>query len=284
MSDKKEKQKKETKKKTTKPVKKEVPHEVFKITDRLDEEVITAEIVQAIKPSELVYHYPEKGHEIWGLSIAGVNEAVRILREEHGLITIEEPPDIKFTDKGVLATVVVKMASVKIKDGELVTIPAGQRSAAVLQPWKMKEKMKKNGKVLYEDGKPLYREIDDPFAVQKAVGKAYRNAKMKLIPAAVVNRIIEEAKGEGKVREISPEEVKEVQYEVVDETKEDMLLLLEGETATKNQIEFLNNLLQSSKVKDTVKERIKKEIDEGGLSKERASFLIKELLNSKKEG
>jgi len=294
--------KKETMKSNTSIVLKkgEIPDGFFRITERLDEECIIKEMTQGVVPDELVYHYTnDKGAEIWGLSITGVREAKKILAETQGIVFETSKPDIKIERDFVIAQVEVQMYEVNLQrldDGttQVVKVPRGNNWGVVMQPLKMKRKKKdKNGNVIKENGKPIYYEVPDEFAVQKAYSKALRNAILGMIPIQVQKTIIALAKKKKAVKNITPEEVQDVEFEVVEKEEEKPVAQekkeipngkWKDEPASDAQLEVIRMMSSSSLVPETWKTRIAERLEEG-LTKEEASEMIdalKKVMEKKK--
>ncbi|MDI6860340.1 MAG: hypothetical protein QMC85_07580 [Methanocellales archaeon] len=134
----------------------EVPEEYreYIVMERKDEDQILAEIKGEIL-KEYVYSFPSGGRQVTGLSYAGVKEVARRL----GSITLS---DLKIDEREDSYTVQVK-ATDKIRDFQMWGVAK--------QPKKMK----------LRDG----TEVEDQFALQKAVSKSQRNALRAIIPEKI---------------------------------------------------------------------------------------------------
>lgn len=212
------KKKASTKKKVTRTAKKKTAKKVVKKTTRkprdivitspvnpntqitvasefADDAMIEAELMGEVLP-HFVYKFTQKGQEIVGLSVKGVNETVRKLNQqkrsgtkirlhpEHLLIT----RDVEYNgEKGVEVSVFAE----NLIDGN--------------SAWGIKfESYTKQGK----NGK-----YQNTFAVEKALSKAERNAKRKLIPEVAATKIIQSMlKNPDNVKQI---EAPKAQYRAV---------------------------------------------------------------------
>lgn len=167
--------------------------------DRLDDDLIVAE-VQGRAISTWAYKFTQDGQEITGLSIAGVEqacrasgrhgEAIRILKHEW-----RETEDAYY---GIVEAGRYLLSS----DGREVLIDTaiGSKHEA-----KLKWSKKRNG--WYED----------PFAFEKAISKAARNAKAKLLDDQVKSEIVAAALKQGRTQAVSPRQVKQARRETTKE-------------------------------------------------------------------
>lgn len=188
-----------------------VPQEYFVSMDKLDE----AKILQGLEGSGLVYHFKDgKKRDVYGLSIIGVREAIREAAKK-AIIFREYEPVIEMKENGVLAKVKVAMFKLQMVEGRLMELPMGEAWGVVFQPSLMKVHKKVGGKLVFENGKPVYELEEDRFAVQKAHSKAFRNAVISLLPQKVVERIIKKALKKGNVEEVEPEPATAGQLEVL---------------------------------------------------------------------
>lgn len=156
--------------------------DVYRAMDRADEELILDELQG--KPLEVyVYDFGTGKKRVTDLTVAGVNEAVRLLNERGGSairISSQQPVVEEFTEDGKRYVRVMVYA----EDGR------GSHGAwgVATEPLHMEMK---NGEKSW-----------DKFAATKALNKAERNAKKKMIPEEFRQTIIATARQEGKVKEL----------------------------------------------------------------------------------
>jgi len=161
----------------------------FVIMDKLDDELIIAELEGKVLDT-LVYHYKDKGQELWGLSKAGVDEATGELAKR-GEVIREVDVDVTWDDSFFYA---------KAKAGRYVVSREGQE---VLLDTKFGSKRQDKKWKRGTD-----EEKENPFAYELAITKACRNASIRLIPKAIQQAVIEAAKKKGGVKQVSQEENK----------------------------------------------------------------------------
>ncbi len=138
-----------------------------------DDSMIEAELMGEVLP-HYIYEFTQKGKKITGLTVKGVNEVVRRLnRNKKSGYKITFPPEHMKVERdvsydGVLG-IEVRVLAVNLIDGT--------------SAWGIKfEPYKKTGR----NGN-----YENTFAVEKALSKAERNAKRKLIPETVATKMIE---------------------------------------------------------------------------------------------
>ena len=140
--------------------------------DKLDEAQIVAEIEGGFSIKEYFYEFPDAmGKTMTGLSWEGTKWFRNVLSEMGRPVSItqvdwEEKPD------RLICTAWAKL---------MVT---GERSPGISdQPKMMRiKKRDEKGAIILEDGKPIWTEVPDVFARQKALSKAKRNAYHDFIP------------------------------------------------------------------------------------------------------
>jgi hypothetical protein len=154
----------------------------FMLFDRLDDDIIKAELEGKI-PTVLTYHFNQDGKEVWGISKAGVDEAVREMAKR-GEVIREMSLDCNETETDYLFKGVCSRYAVS-NDGREVQLDS--RIGLKRQP------------KCYNNGKP------NPFAYEQGGMKALRNANRRLISEEVIQGVIEYAKKSGKVKEVKPE-------------------------------------------------------------------------------
>lgn len=162
-------------------------------TELADDKLIEDEILGKAMP-HYVYSFPQEGQTITGLSVKGVNEVVRLLDRnaksgykihlQSNSVKIETDAD-QNGRKGVMVTVFAE----NLLDGN-------SAFGAKFEPY---IKKRKSGGT-----------YEDRFALEKALAKAERNAKRKLIPEMVVIEMIKKLmKDRGQVLQISQPAVDE---------------------------------------------------------------------------
>lgn len=149
-----------------------------------DDEAIEAELMGKAMES-FVYSFPQDGKKVTGLTVSGVNEMSRLLtKKKNSGIKIRIVPDsIKIErdvemegEKGVSVTLIAE----NMLSGETAI-------GAKFEPYKKKGK------------KGVYA---NTFSMEKAVSKAERNAKRKLIPEKMAIEMIKKFVNQGSVKEL----------------------------------------------------------------------------------
>ena len=167
------------------------PTDIFAHFDKLDDEAIVAELEGRLTEIA-VYHFPQDGKELWGLSKVGVDWAVNQLGKEGYAIRDESLTyTVDPTDPSrVLFTALVGKYYVA-KDGQEAKVDAaiGNKGQSV--------------KIRKRDGTT----IPDPFWFEKGGQKALRNARLRLIPEATKAMIMAKAKELGKVKDVKDSDV-----------------------------------------------------------------------------
>jgi hypothetical protein len=164
--------------------------------DELDADIIVQEL-QGIVPSAarpLAYEFKgSDGNMVRGLSSVGIQEATRqMARQREFLRPVAsniEPMDMPHYGACVLATVTVQRFVVDPSTG--VEHPADSATGTKLQPLRPFRK----------DGQTRY---DDPFAIEKAMTKAERNGKAKLIRTDVASKVLALALKKNLVQQTNP--------------------------------------------------------------------------------
>lgn len=137
--------------------------DVYKLMDLRDEEQIVATL-EGRYLDEFVYEFEQGGRKIIGLSWLGIQEAARELKS------------IKLPIEKVIRKEDEKQVEFMVEAIDEAT--KSSRIGIASQP----------KKIVLKDG----RVIDDPFAMQKALSKAQRNAIRPLIPQTVLKAWIEQ--------------------------------------------------------------------------------------------
>jgi len=184
--------------------KKDLPAEVspFALMDKLDDELIAAELEGRIKDI-WVYHFKTKKGEVWGLSKIGIDEACRelskrgeVIREislEHQVDPID-PEYMLFKAQAGRYAVIYKEG---VREEILLETVFGTK-----RQWRKqlveKEVINKETK----EKKVIKVEEPNPYWYEQGSIKALRNARARLIPEEIKTAIIAFAKEKGKVKEI----------------------------------------------------------------------------------
>lgn len=163
------------------------PTQEFVIASELaDDDAIEAEL-KGKAMEHYVYSFKQNGAEVTGLTVAGVNEMSRLLtrKKDSGIKIRIVPESIKIkTDAEMQES---KGISVVLMAENMLS---GETSiGAKFEPYQ-----KKGRKGLYEN----------TFALEKAVSKAERNAKRKLIPEKLAIETIRKFVNQGNVQAITP--------------------------------------------------------------------------------
>lgn len=192
--------KKIEKKKTAKPVKKGLvlggdvivhspvnPTQEFVVASEFaDDEAIEAELMGKAM-EHYVYSFSQQGKKVTGMTVAGVNEMSRQLtKKKDSGIKIRIIPDSIKIERGVEENGEAGISVILIAENML----SGETAiGAKFEPFQ-----KKGSKGKYEN----------TFALEKAVSKAERNAKRKLIPEKVAIEMIKKFVKDGSVKELAP--------------------------------------------------------------------------------
>lgn len=164
---------------------------VFAIFDKLDDEIILAELENRVVDT-WVYHFNQQGKEIWGLSKKGVDQALEEI-EKQGVV-FEELRDIQILPDPFEPDEYIQIIAQVRK---FRYAPNGQKfDMGVLTGTKRqwKNEILKDGSIRA-----------DRFFFEKGIAKAFRNAKSRSIPAEVEAKIIALAKSKGKVKTVEEE-------------------------------------------------------------------------------
>lgn len=164
---------------------------VFELADSFDDEQISNALAEHGKDSmeRFVYMFEDKdGKRVIGLSKNGVDEIVQHM-ERQG-IALREIGDAQVIDSGEHINVLIKAGRYYI-DGK-GNEQLGATAIGSKRQWK-KLKTKKSGV------------IDNPFYLEQAISKAARNAKRRLMPEALIKKLIAERMGLNKIRTIKVE-------------------------------------------------------------------------------
>ena len=164
-----------------------------------DDSMIEAELMGEVLP-HYIYEFDQKGKKITGLTVKGVNEVVRRLNRKRSKGEMDSgykitlPPEHLKIERdvsydGVLG-IEVRVFAVNLIDGT--------------SAWGIKfEPYKKSGR----NGS-----YENTFAIEKALSKAERNAKRKLIPETVATKMIEKmiATDPNSVKRLEPVQSKQI--------------------------------------------------------------------------
>lgn len=168
--------------------------DIFKKFDELDDSLVLAEVDKKIAGA-WVYHFKQKGKEIWGLAKEGVDQCAILMGKEgralrEGKVTFEMDPT---SPEHVIFTAIVSKHFVD---------KAGQE-AAVEQTIGVKRQSLMR-KITKQDG---YDMVSNEFWAEQGAMKAIRNAKMRLIPEEIKAKVIANAKQlKGKVKTFKGED------------------------------------------------------------------------------
>jgi len=172
---------------------------VFAMFDKLDDKAIADEIEGRIV-EKCVYHFAPKGGgpEVWGLGKKGVDLAVTEMAKKGAVVRDEDvsyaidPTDPEY----VLFKARCRKVAVNTRGGE------AELDAAIGLKRQWTRMVRKEG------GASV-----DPFWFEKGGQKAIRNARLRLIPEDITATIIAYAKKQGRVQDVSPQEVDDIDRE-----------------------------------------------------------------------
>jgi hypothetical protein len=161
-----------------------INQEFFVSSEIADDQMIEQEILgQAME--HYVYSFDQEGKKVTGLSVAGVNEMTRQLtRKSNSGYKIRIVPDSLKIERDVVYDG-IKGVEVRVVAENMVT---GETGIGIKF-----ESYKKKGKK---------GEYANTFAIEKAVSKAERNAKRKLIPEKAAVEMIKKFISENKYTQI----------------------------------------------------------------------------------
>lgn len=160
------------------------------LLDRLDDDLIVAEL-QGRAISTWAYKFTQDGQEITGLSIAGVEQAARETGR-HGEAIRVLKHDWRETDEAYYATVEAGRFYLSADGREVLVDSAIGAKREQKQKW----------------GTTRGKWYTDKFAFEKAISKAARNAKGKLLDDKLKAEVIAMALKEGRYRQVQPPEQK----------------------------------------------------------------------------
>ncbi len=184
---------------------KEQQENVFALFDKLDDDIILAEIENRVV-STWVYHFIQDGQDIWGLSKKGVDQALMEL-EKQGIIYDE--PIVSIQPDPTDPDYILFFANIRKfrYDAQIRKIDLGSVSGYKRQCIKHKSG------------------VNDPFWFEKGAAKATRNAKARTIPVEIETKIIALAKTQGKVKQIDDveSEAKDVNDKLATEKQKNYL-------------------------------------------------------------
>ncbi len=154
----------------------------FQWMDAKDDEAIVLEL-KGVKSRALVYEFPQDGKTIRGLSKVGVEEATRELALGRGeVLRVLHDPTWRLDGEYYEVAVTAGRFLVN-QDGR--EIPLDTTVGAKRQWTKMRLK---SGEI-----------VPDPFAFEKAISKAVRNAKHGLLPVDIIEAVIAKGQAQGRV-------------------------------------------------------------------------------------
>jgi hypothetical protein len=159
------------------------PSDVYRAMDRADEVMILEELMGRALDT-MLYSFPQEGKTVTDLTVAGVNETVRMMNERGGTqigISPQPPVVAEFTENGERFYRVMVF-------GRDARFPESGRWAASIEPAMMTKK----------DGSKKW----DKFALTKALNKAQRNALKAFIPEDFRQHIIALYLNKGSVQEL----------------------------------------------------------------------------------
>ena len=180
-----------------------LPWRPFEVMERVEDAAIIQELRGEVIET-LVYEFTgQEGQRVVGLSKAGVDRVVSEMAMKGEVL---RELDFQLITDADSVTAVVKAGRFAVsRDGRevlLETVFGTKR-----QPRKREVYVRdKEGKVVFKDGKPLKRLVEDPFVVEVAMVKAARNAKRRLMPESLIAKVIDMARKEGRVRRLGPPE------------------------------------------------------------------------------
>ncbi len=158
----------------------------FQAMDKLDDEAILAELEGRVVDT-WVYHFPQEGKEIWGVSKVGIDQACREMAKQGEAIREEDVLwSIDPTDKEY---VLFKASASRIavtKDGKEIPLDRAMGTK------------RQSVNTVRRDGKTA----PNPFWFEQGSIKALRNARARLVSEETRSKIIALAKEKGKVREV----------------------------------------------------------------------------------
>lgn len=159
------------------------PTDVYRVMDRADEVLILEELQERALET-FVYSFEQGGNRLTDLTVAGVNEAVRLMNERGGtqIGISEQPPVVEQFRRGEHDYIRVL---VHARDTRR---PGSGRWGTAVEPEKLKGKW-------------------DKFAFTKALNKAERNALKKQIPEEFRQTIIAQYLGTHHMRTLEPLQV-----------------------------------------------------------------------------
>jgi hypothetical protein len=171
-------------------VRQDQPVDVFAVMDRLDDEIIQAELENRMVSTWVYSFKGDNGQQQMGLSKKGVDEACTEMAKKGHLI---EEEDISYSPCPIDKEYVLFKARVRrvLINGDGGRVPM-EPVFGTKRQW-IKD-FRKNGPP-----------ADDKFWFEKGCAKALRNARSRLIPAEIQAAIIGKAKQTNKVREIEPQ-------------------------------------------------------------------------------
>jgi hypothetical protein len=172
-------------------MKKEKKVDPYTLMDRLDDEIIIAELEGRVI-DKWVYHFKQDKNEVWGLSKVGVDMACRemakmgeAIREENIEYTVDPTNKEYVLFRASASRVVIS------KDGKEIML---DRTIGTKRQWIKK--------IAYGQKK------DNEFWFEQGSIKALRNARARLLSEEVRAKIIALAKEKGKTKEVEPSKSK----------------------------------------------------------------------------
>ena len=219
-----------------------------------DDEMIEQELAGEVLP-HYVYKFKNRGREVTGLTVKGVNEVVRKLnRKRDSGVNIRLKPEYMRIERNV------KYGS---EEGVEVSVFA-ENLVDGNSAWGIKFEPYK---IPTTGGKT----INNKFAIEKALSKAERNAKKKLIPAqaatAMINQIIEG--NPDRVKSLKPAKKSQKTYKAnrasktpTDRLQEVVRSAVNNATTKKKLDDLKEGVKKSKKFSGEFKEDILSEIED----------------------
>ncbi len=159
----------------------------FQVMDYLDDRQILAELEGRII-DKWVYHFPQEGQEIWGLSKVGVDMACREMARMGEALREEEVKwEVDPTDNNFVLFKAYALRVVVAKDGTEIALNKAIGT-------------KRQCRFIMAKGVVSARLNN--FWFEQGSMKALRNAKQRLISEEIRAKIIAMAKEKGKIKEI----------------------------------------------------------------------------------
>lgn len=149
------------------------PASIYTELDRQDEEIVVRQIAGEMVET-MAYEFQMDGKPQRGLSIVGVSEATRAYTEQRNVqVDVSMPVFRKTTDGEGEPVYECDVKAVALRNGVQINANLGTAEQRIFPK-------KKNGEVYF-----------DPMARRKALSKAQRNAKLRLLPVELVTTMLQ---------------------------------------------------------------------------------------------